>query len=296
MDTAAERAFREALMRSLVESAGAGDGTLARADLTHFRFADRDWRLVDESRGIRNPSELETTLAIIHNPRGPYADREISPGVWEYAYEKGSPEGTNTKLRRAGELGLPVIFFLKLDTAVFVPVSLAFVIDDDRDRRVFTVALEEVGLLADPLHPTELQRRYAERIVRQRMHQPAFRGLVLRAYALRCTVCSLHHGALLDAAHIVPDTEPAGIPTTPNGLALCKIHHAAYDQNMLGVSPDYRVAINQELLDEVDGPMLRHGLQEMHGLTITLPERRVDRPDRDLLAWRWERFAEYHPS
>jgi len=291
MDTAAERAFREALMRSLVESAEAGDGTLARADLTHFRFADRDWRLVDESRGIRNPSELETTLAIIHNPRGPYADREISPGVWEYAYEKGSPEGTNTKLRRAGELGLPVIFFLKLDTAVFVPVSLAFVIDDDRERRVFTVALEEVGLLADPLHPTELQRRYAERIVRQRMHQPAFRGLVLRAYALRCTVCSLHHGALLDAAHIVPDTEPLGIPTTPNGLALCKIHHAAYDQNMLGVSPDYRVSINREVLAEVDGPMLRHGLQEMHGRTITLPARRMDRPDRDLLAWRWERFT-----
>ena len=291
MDTAAERAFREALMRSLVESAEAGDGTLARADLTHFRFADRDWRLVDESRGIRNPSELETTLAIIHNPRGPYADREISPGVWEYAYEKGSPEGTNTKLRRAGELGLPVIFFLKLDTAVFVPVSLAFVIDDDRDRRVFTVALEEVGLLSDPLHPTELQRRYAERIVRQRMHQPAFRGLVLRAYALRCTVCSLHHGALLDAAHIVPDGEPLGTPTTPNGLALCKIHHAAYDQNMLGVSPDYTVAINREVLAEVDGPMLRHGLQEMHGRTITLPARRTDRPDRDLLAWRWEKFS-----
>ena len=291
MDTAAERAFREALMRSLVESAEAGDGTLARADLTHFHFEDRDWRLVDESRGIRNPADLETTLAIIHNPRGPYADREISPGVWEYAYEKGSLEGSNTKLRRAHELALPVIFFLKLDTAVFVPVSLAFVIDDDRDRRVFTVALEEVGLLADPLHPTELQRRYAERIVRQRMHQPAFRGLVLRAYALRCTVCSLHHGALLDAAHIVPDTEPLGIPTTPNGLALCKIHHAAYDQNMLGVSPDYRVSINREVLAEVDGPMLKHGLQEMHGRTITLPVRRTDRPDRELLAWRWERFT-----
>src|SRR5665648_321382 len=106
MDTSAERAFREALMRSLVESAEAGDGTLARADLTHFRFAARGWRIVDESRGIRNPAGLETTLSIIHNPDGPYADREISPGVWEYAYEKGSPEGTNTKLRRAGELAV----------------------------------------------------------------------------------------------------------------------------------------------------------------------------------------------
>ena len=81
------------------------------------------------------------------------------------------------------------------------------------------------------------------------------------------------------------------IPTTPNGLALCKIHHAAYDQNMLGVSPDYRVSINREVLAEVDGPMLKHGLQEMHGRTITLPALRVDRPDRGLLAWRWERFT-----
>ena len=80
------------------------------------------------------------------------------------------------------------------------------------------------------------------------------------------------------------------IPTTPNGLALCKIHHTAYDQNMLGVSPDYKVSINREVLAEVDGPMLKHGLQEMHGRTITLPARNVDRPDRELLAWRWERF------
>ena len=73
-------------------------------------------------------------------------------------------------------------------------------------------------------------------------------------------------------------------PTTPNGLALCKIHHAAYDQDMLGVSPDYRVAINREVLAEVDGPMLKHGLREVHGRTITLPGRKADRPDRELLA------------
>jgi len=82
-----------------------------------------------------------------------------------------------------------------------------------------------------------------------------------------------------------------GFPTTPNGLALCKIHHAAYDQNILGVSPDYKVSINREVLSEVDGPMLKRGLQEMHCRTIMLPARKVDRPDRELLAWWWERFA-----
>src|SRR5450830_24270 len=119
----------------------------------------------------------------------------------------------------------------------------------------------------------EPQRAYAQRLAKQRLHQPAFRTRVLLAYDTRCTVCSLHHGALLDAAHIVPDTELGGIPTTPNGLALCKIHHAAYDQNMLVAGPDYKVAINREVLAEVDGPMLKHGLHEMHGRTITLPGR-----------------------
>ena len=60
---------------------------------------------------------------------------------------------------------------------------------------------------------------------------------------------------------------------------------------MLGVSPDYTVAINREVLAEVDGPMLRHGLQEMHGRAITLPARLGDRPDRERLAWRWEMFT-----
>ena len=75
-----------------------------------------------------------------------------------------------------------------------------------------------------------------------------------------------------------------------NGLSLCKIHHAAFDRNLLGVSPDYVVHIDHRLLDEIDGPMLRHGLQEMHGTSLTLPERRGDRPDRDRLKERFTRF------
>ena len=278
-------------MDALLRRAAAGDGTLSRDALTTFQFEGEVLRLVDESRGIRNPKVLATTLTITHNPDGPYQDREISPGVWEYAYQKGSEEGSNTKLRRAHDEQMPVIFLVKLETGVFVPVSLAYVVDDSKTRRVFTVALADVAVLREPIHPSPIERAYAERIVRQRLHQAAFRGRVLHAYQTRCAVCELKHGSLLDAAHIVPDTETRGLPITPNGLSLCKIHHAAYDQQMLGISPDYRVSINREVLEEVDGPMLLHGIQEMHGRTIALPERRRDRPDRELLAWRWERFA-----
>ena len=135
-----------------------------------------------------------------------------------------------------------------------------------------------------------VERRYAERVVRQRPHQAEFRGRVLRAYATQCAVCNLRLGRLLEAGHIVADRDQAGDPVVTNGLSLCTIHHAAYDADLVGVSPDYVVEVNHDLLVQIDGPMLRHGLQEMHGRPLTVSERRRDRPDRDRLALRFDAF------
>lgn len=79
-------------------------------------------------------------------------------------------------------------------------------------------------------------------------------------------------------------------PVVPNGLCLCKIHHAAYDSDLIGISPDYTVHVRRDVRDETDGPMLPHGLQELHESRVALPNRRADRPDRDRLAWRYERY------
>ncbi len=225
---------------------------------------------------------------------GPYDDTEShTDGLLHYAYRSGDPAGgDNRKLRAAITTGLPLILFRKEIANYYTPVLPVYVVEDIPEQRSFVIALDEafrfMGSTRDLSDP---QREYALRLARQRLHQPAFRTRVMVAYSTTCAVCTLRHGSLLDAAHIVPDTELGGVPTTPNGLALCKIHHAAYDQNMLGISPDYRVAIDGGLLEEVDGPMLRHGLQEMHGRSLTLPRLTKDHPDRALLAWRWERFA-----
>jgi putative restriction endonuclease len=117
-----------------------------------------------------------------------------------------------------------------------------------------------------------------------------FRPRVLRAYESRCALCRLGHPPLLDAAHILPDRHVRGEPVVPNGLAMCKIHHAAYDANILGARPDRVVEIRQDILIEVDGPMLRHGLQEMHGSVIALPRSRRDHPDPSRLEERYEQF------
>jgi putative restriction endonuclease len=141
----------------------------------------------------------------------------------------------------------------------------------------------EPVLAEDPI-----ERRYAVREMRVRVHQARFRGRVLPAYLSQCAICRLKEVRLLDAAHIAADAE-SGEPAVSNGLSLCSIHHRAFDQDLVGVSPDYSVQVSQRLLDDDDGPMLDL-LKAAHGVTIHVPSRRTWRPDRGLLAHRFERF------
>ena len=117
-----------------------------------------------------------------------------------------------------------------------------------------------------------------------------FRQLVIHAYRTRCAICALRHDDLLDAAHILEYRHERGLPEVPNGLALCKIHHSAYDVNILGISPDYRVHVSEAVLAEHDGPMLQHGLKEMEGGRLIVPGAEALRPNREFLGERFERF------
>ena len=123
-----------------------------------------------------------------------------------------------------------------------------------------------------------------------RLHQGRFRGLVLDAYRDRCTICRLHEPRLLDASHIVADADPSGVAAVRNGLAFCSIHHRAFDQNLVGISPDYDVRVAPRLLEDEDGPMLDL-LKGFHGSRLAAPRSTRHRPDRELLARRFERFA-----
>lgn len=286
-----ERALRERIMHALAERASRNGGVVSRDELSALPVAGQPLRLVDQSRGIWNPSWLDATLSIVSSPDGPYQDAETADGFLRYAYRTGSTQGDNRKLRTAMELGAPLILLRKIVPKLYVPVFPVYVVSDDPSSHQFVIALDEsLRFLSDPLHPSDDERRYAARIVRARLHQPEFRARVIRAYTSRCTVCTLRHPELLDAAHIIRDADEWGEPVVPNGLSLCKIHHAAYDQSLMGISPDHRVHVNRDLLEETDGPMLEHGLQAMHGRTLVLPAHPTDRPDRDRLARRFDEF------
>ncbi|CAN5526704.1 HNH endonuclease [soil metagenome] len=210
-----------------------------------------------------------------------------------YHYRAGPvDQPDNRALRAAYAEQVPLVYFHGLAPSQYMVLQPVFVTADDPAAGVVTL---EVGLPVADLRDAGLQsapdhRAYAMREVRSRLHQHRFRLDVLRAYRTRCAVCSLREQALVQAAHIVEDDHKRGVAVVINGIALCAIHHLAYDRNLMGIDPEGVVHIDKRLLAEVDGPMLKTGLQGFHGKDITLPRRPLDRPDPELLELRYERF------
>lgn len=238
----------------------------------------------------RGPAALSVNTSY----RSPYEDEATDEGFL-YAYRAGSVEQPdNSALRAAFQLHVPLVYFVGTRPGWYRPEYPSFVVEDDPTARRVTIA---PGWMAGPLDEREpvfpedpIERRYAVRQTRVRIHQARFRGRVVPAYSGRCAICSLRETRLLDAAHIVGDIEERGEPLVSNGLSLCSIHHRAFDQDLVGVSPDYVVRVAPRLLEDDDGPMLEL-LKGFHGRPLEVPARRAWRPDRERLAVRFEHFA-----
>lgn len=250
-------------------------------------------------KGIFKPAALGrdgAALSVQTSADSPYDDvHDADAGLIAYKYRGIDPEHPdNVALRRAMFERLPLIYLIAVDPGVYDAVIPAYVVGDDRARLQFTLAADQPAMMfgddaADPLR-TALRREYTTRTVLQRLHQQQFRRQVLAAYREQCCICHLRHVELLDAAHILPDRHPLGEPVVPNGLGMCKIHHSAYDAHIIGIDPDARVHVREDILREKDGPMLRHGLQEVAGAKLILPRRPDLRPNPEFLAERFTLF------
>ncbi len=248
-------------------------------------------------RGFRAP----LTITTVYRPPGrktPYEDGEITgSGLFAYRYQGKDPNSyQNVALRQAFKDKIPLVWLRGIAKGEYMAVSPIWIAFDEPEnlRVLFAPRLDtplgrfEESSGPDSLSPSE--RRYRSRQVMQRVHQPYFRQEVLKAYRDECAICSLRLRPLLDAAHVIPDAEEDGFPVVPNGVSLCKIHHAAFDSNIIGIDPKYRVHVSQKILNEIDGPMLKHGIQEADGRTLALPRSKAKQPDPDRLEVRWSRF------
>lgn len=252
-------------------------------------------------RGIRVVSGLEAALSILTTFRArpedrPYEDAEGPDGYLRYKWRGTNPDNyDNAALRRALQLGKPLTWFFGVAPGTYIPIYPVWLVDEEPHEHQFVVAADAEmrgqWLNPDITHPVDLalRRQYAQTTVKQRLHQRVFRERVLIAYRSECTLCRLRHPELLDAAHIREDSE-GGQPIVPNGLAMCAIHHRAFDAQVLGVRPDYVVEVRHDVREERDGPTLQHALQGMHGRSLTLPRSKPAWPSAELLEERFERF------
>ena len=276
------------------------DGTLALSsqEIREFTFEGEKFALMDPQRGIRKPAGFSAALSIrtVWRPSDaerPYDDAIGDDGLVRYKWRGDDPShAENRALRAAMVGGQPLVWFWGTGVAQYQAIFPVYLVGEEPAQQQFAVAVDGLQHLRPTDSPVEeVLRRYLRAETERRLHQPVFRSMIMRAYEMSCAVCALRHSELLDAAHIVEDRHELGVAAVRNGLALCKIHHAAYDSGILGVSPDLVVQIRADILDETDGPLLEHGLKRLHGLKLrTVPQRKVERPDPELLALRFERF------
>jgi putative restriction endonuclease len=277
----------------------AGGGFVSAAQLNegiHFRGARVP--IWNQQTGIFRPRLLRApgaALTIQTSFESPYEDRwSPDDDVLAYKYRGTNQDHSdNRALRRAMELRLPLLYLVGVNRGIYEPVFPSYVVADDPSALTFSLLADEEEFIrpgADRSDSDAPRKAYITRRVKQRLHQERFRFQVIGAYRNQCSMCRLRHVSLLEAAHIIPDRDPHGMPEVPNGLSLCRIHHGAFDVGILGVDPDYQIHLRKDVLEEHDGPMLRHGLQELHGGRILVPRIERHRPNPTYLRARFAKF------
>jgi len=253
-------------------------------------------------QGIFKPALLPemplsiTTVPEVEGKRRPYDDQIGDEGLVRYRYRGTDPgHRDNVGLRLAMQRQAPLVYLYGVVPGRYMPCWPAYVVGDDPRGLCFTIAMDDRRIAAAGEYAVSepedaIRRSYVTRLGKQRMHQQEFRQRVLRAYREQCAICRLRHEELLDAAHILPDGHPRGEPVVPNGLALCKLHHAAFDRHVLGVRPDLTVELRPDVLREPDGPMLKYGLQGFQDARLLLPRDPALRPNLEFVEERYGMF------
>lgn len=129
--------------------------------------------------------------------------------------------------------------------------------------------------------------------VKRRINQNFFRNTVLSSYNYSCCITGINNTDLLHASHIVGWNVDESNRTNPqNGLCLNVLFHKAYDENLLGISPDYEIFISDKIFGEKLGLVEENTIDYIRGVhkkKLILPRRFY--PDRDLLAMHFEEYC-----
>lgn len=177
-----------------------------------------------------------------------FSSNSPSLQVTSECLEKAASVGIATYLRPSAA-GLEVVAAVAPDSLLWY-VQEGHQLHNAEDDAIAVDALaeatpdEEREFLDQSANEVVTARRY-DLVETMRAYRDAkFRPAVLRAYSYRCSVCQCAL-KLVDAAHIIPVADPQSTDDVTNGLALCRIHHGAFDNGLMGVQSTYRIIVNQ---------------------------------------------------
>jgi putative restriction endonuclease len=202
-----------------------------------------------------------------------FSNRSPSFQTTSHTLEAAGHEGIGTQLKPASE-GREVVVTIRPDFLLWYVQEGQLLHDADQDAgEVATLANatpeEETGLIESSTSPEELTRRVQLVEIMRAFRDARFRPLVLQAYSNRCAVCGTAL-KLVDAAHIIPVSDPRGDDDVTNGLALCRLHHAAYDTGLIGVRGDYGIVLNTSAANRLRQVGLDGGLPEFWAALPTI--------------------------
>jgi putative restriction endonuclease len=259
--------------------------------------------MANKARGIFKPKQMARGLISIKTTEPKkgrlkrYDDEEHGDGFYRYALQDGDPKANGNKLLwEAYDDRSPFVYFHAIAPSFYKAIWPCYVMQIHPDkgyceviagpRTTLNFGHSSVVIYALPSAPV---RNYAVRESRIRLFQATFRENVLRSYASQCAITKLSLRPLLDAAHITPDADVDSSTEVSNGIALSKLHHRAFDANLIGISPDLIVEVSRKVL-EIPNGIFNDAFKKCDGVKLFQPFHMEARADRDRLAKRYEQF------
>lgn len=159
-----------------------------------------------------------------------------------------------------------------------------------RETSVIKAIAEQAQAEAQPFEAFDMQAQTVEQRTTKIARSKAFQRRLQALYLGRCAMCSTSLTRLdgkteAEAAHIIPRSV-RGSDDARNGLILCRAHHWAFDNGLIGVDDDLKVIVPQITVSIAGNA----NLALLAGKKLAAPSDPEMAPHIDALRWHRNHF------
>jgi len=111
-----------------------------------------------------------------------------------------------------------------------------------------------------------------ERMVKTRIHQDAFRSMILGIYDKKCAITGIDIPGLLVASHIIPWKDNKDTRLDPeNGICLSPLYDKAFDRGLISIDTNYNIILSEKLNKKCSKEYYIKYFQSIDNVKLNLP-------------------------